>query len=89
MQRRLDPAAHGDGVPNAGIHIVSSSAAATLTVQNQAQNPFQTVFFSVHSKPQSSQVPVVDLVQSLKTGPFTAVRERSASTPIHQATIDR
>lgn len=47
------------------------------------------LFLSAHSKPQSSNVPVEDLIQSLKTGPFTAVRDGSASTPIHQATIDR
>ena len=48
-----------------------------------------TLFLSVHSKPQSANVPVGDLIQSLKTGPFTAVKGASASTPIQQATIDR
>lgn len=86
MQRRLDPAAHGDGVQNAGIHIVSSPPSPTTeSVPGLRTNQF----LSVHSKPQSSKVPVEDLIQTLKTGPFTVVRGGSASTPIHQATIDR
>ncbi|XP_011606709.1 transmembrane protease serine 4a isoform X1 [Takifugu rubripes] len=40
-------------------------------------------------KPRSSTVPVGDLIQSLKMGPFTAIRNELTSTPIHQATIDR
>ncbi|XP_008285232.1 transmembrane protease serine 4a isoform X1 [Stegastes partitus] len=41
------------------------------------------------NKPQSTNVRVDTLVSSLKIGPFTAVRSGTASTPIHQATIDR
>ncbi|XP_058489772.1 transmembrane protease serine 4a isoform X2 [Solea solea] len=40
-------------------------------------------------KPQSTNVPVNTLMSSLKTGPFTAVRPATRTTPIHQATIDR
>lgn len=89
MQRRLDPAAHGDHVQKAGIHIVSSPPPSTPRAQTHAQNQFLNWFSSVHSKPQSSKVPVEDLIQSLKTGPFTAVRGGSAFAPVHQATIDR
>ncbi|XP_029923578.1 transmembrane protease serine 4a [Myripristis murdjan] len=39
--------------------------------------------------PRSSTVPVQTLVSSLKTGPFTAIRPGTKTTPIHQATIDR
>lgn len=90
MQRRLDPAAHGDDVQKAGIHIVSSPPPPPFLqhTESQAQNQLNC-FSSVHSKPQSSKVPVEDLIQSLKAGPFTAVRGGSAFAPIHQATIDR
>ncbi|XP_070685953.1 transmembrane protease serine 4a [Pempheris klunzingeri] len=40
-------------------------------------------------KPQSTSVPVDALISSLKTGPFTAVRPGSTTTPLQQATIDR
>ncbi|CAF97474.1 unnamed protein product [Tetraodon nigroviridis] len=55
--------------------------------QQHTETACQTLGYTY--KPQSSKVPVEDLIQSLKTGPFTAIREGSASTPIHQATIDR
>lgn len=41
------------------------------------------------NQPRSTNVRVDALVSSLKTGPFTAIRPGTASTPIHQATIDR
>ncbi|KAG8002012.1 Transmembrane protease serine 4, partial [Nibea albiflora] len=41
------------------------------------------------NKPQSSSVRVDMLIPSMKTGPFTAVRPTTGTTPIHQATIDR
>ncbi|KAM7413079.1 hypothetical protein PAMA_020453 [Pampus argenteus] len=40
-------------------------------------------------KPHSSSVPVDTLIFSMKTGPFTAVRPATTTTPIHKATIDR
>ncbi|GLD57340.1 transmembrane protease serine 4-like protein [Lates japonicus] len=40
-------------------------------------------------KPRSTSVRVDTLISSLKTGPFTAVRPGTTSTPIHQATMDR
>ncbi|XP_051253076.1 transmembrane protease serine 4a isoform X3 [Dicentrarchus labrax] len=40
-------------------------------------------------KPRSTSVPVDKLIPSMKTGPFTAVRPGTTTTPIHQATIDR
>ncbi|XP_070761960.1 transmembrane protease serine 4a [Enoplosus armatus] len=40
-------------------------------------------------KPRSTSVPVDSLMSSMKTGPFTAVRPGTTSTPTHQATIDR
>ncbi|XP_043976577.1 transmembrane protease serine 4a isoform X2 [Gambusia affinis] len=39
--------------------------------------------------PTSNNVNVGSLPYPLKTGPFTAVRSGSGSTPVHQATIDR
>ncbi|XP_023153648.1 transmembrane protease serine 4a isoform X2 [Amphiprion ocellaris] len=41
------------------------------------------------NQPQSTNVRVDALVSSLKTGPFTAIRPGTTSTPIHQATVDR
>ncbi|XP_040902186.1 transmembrane protease serine 4a isoform X2 [Toxotes jaculatrix] len=41
------------------------------------------------NKPRSTSVPVDTLISSLKTGPFTAIRPGTTTTPIHQATIDR
>ncbi|KAM9853561.1 transmembrane protease serine 4a isoform 2-T2 [Aulostomus maculatus] len=40
-------------------------------------------------KPHSTNIPVNTLTSSLKNGPFTAVRAGTATTPTHQATIDR
>lgn len=40
-------------------------------------------------QPRSASVPVDILTSSLKTGPFTAVRPGTTTTPIHQATVDR
>lgn len=40
-------------------------------------------------QPHSASVPVDILTSSLKTGPFTAVRPGTTTTPIHQATVDR
>ncbi|KAK2847232.1 hypothetical protein Q5P01_010231 [Channa striata] len=40
-------------------------------------------------KPRSTNVTVSTLTSFLKTGPFTAVRPGTETTPIHQATIDR
>ncbi|XP_028274581.1 transmembrane protease serine 4a isoform X2 [Parambassis ranga] len=40
-------------------------------------------------KPSSTGVPVDTLMSFLKTGPFTAVRPGTETTPTHQATIDR
>lgn len=92
MQRWLDPAAHGSDVQKAGIHIVSSPPPPPPPLQHtesQAQNQFLNWFSYVCSKPQSSKVPVEDLIQSLKAGPFTVVKGGSAFAPLHQATIDR
>ncbi|KAM3616380.1 uncharacterized protein V6R79_017020 [Siganus canaliculatus] len=41
------------------------------------------------NNPRSSKVSVELLMSSMKTGPFTAVRPRTGTTPVHQATIDR
>ncbi|KAI3354273.1 hypothetical protein L3Q82_018809 [Scortum barcoo] len=41
------------------------------------------------AKPHSTDIPVNTLISSLNTGPFTAVRPGTTTTPIHQATIDR
>ncbi|XP_020494954.1 transmembrane protease serine 4a isoform X1 [Labrus bergylta] len=41
------------------------------------------------NKPKSTSVPVNTLLSSMKAGPFTAVRPKTTSTPLHQATIDR
>ncbi|KAM4589840.1 transmembrane protease serine 4a isoform 1-T1 [Fundulus diaphanus] len=41
------------------------------------------------NSPTSSKVEVSTLPSPLKTGPFAAVRTGSASTPVHQATINR
>ncbi|XP_062275555.1 transmembrane protease serine 4a isoform X1 [Scomber scombrus] len=41
------------------------------------------------NNPQSSNVPVDTLISAMKTGPFTAVRPATTTTPIHKATIDR
>ncbi|KAM4627914.1 transmembrane protease serine 4a isoform 2-T3 [Polymixia lowei] len=41
------------------------------------------------NKPRSTPVSVQTLISSLKTGPFTAIRPGTKTTPIHQATIDR
>nr|XP_046245094.1 transmembrane protease serine 4a isoform X3 [Scatophagus argus] len=40
-------------------------------------------------KPRSTSVPVDTLIPSLKTGPFTAVRPGTTTTPVHLATADR
>ncbi|XP_018549483.2 transmembrane protease serine 4a [Lates calcarifer] len=40
-------------------------------------------------KPHSTSVRVDTLISSMKTGPFTAVRTGTTTTPIHQATMDR
>ncbi|XP_044060093.1 transmembrane protease serine 4a isoform X2 [Siniperca chuatsi] len=40
-------------------------------------------------KPRSTSVPVDALISSLKTGPFTAIRPGTTTTPTHEATIDR
>ncbi|KAM9801609.1 transmembrane protease serine 4-like [Neosynchiropus ocellatus] len=40
-------------------------------------------------KPESTRVPVNSLKPSLKSGPFAALKSVSASTPVHQATIDQ
>ncbi|XP_044209042.1 transmembrane protease serine 4a isoform X1 [Thunnus albacares] len=40
-------------------------------------------------KPRSTSVPVNTLKVTMKTGPFTAVKPATTTTPIHQATIDR
>ncbi|XP_026233198.1 transmembrane protease serine 4a isoform X1 [Anabas testudineus] len=40
-------------------------------------------------KPLSTNVPVNSLASFLKTGPFTAVRPGTGTTPTHQATTDR
>ncbi|XP_010727919.3 transmembrane protease serine 4a isoform X2 [Larimichthys crocea] len=41
------------------------------------------------NNPQSSGVTVDKLIPSMKTGPFTAVRPMTGTTPIHEATMDR
>uniref|UniRef100_UPI0037E9951C transmembrane protease serine 4a n=1 Tax=Semicossyphus pulcher TaxID=241346 RepID=UPI0037E9951C len=41
------------------------------------------------NKPSSSKVSVSNLMSSMKSGPFTAVRPGTTTTPLHQATIDR
>ncbi|XP_061575357.1 transmembrane protease serine 4a isoform X2 [Cololabis saira] len=41
------------------------------------------------NKPYSTSVQVVNIMSSLKSGPFAAVRAGTASTPTHQATTDR
>lgn len=40
------------------------------------------------NNPQSTTVPVTSLIQSMRNGPFTAVRTGTGNTPIHQATMD-
>ncbi|XP_030007036.1 transmembrane protease serine 4a isoform X1 [Sphaeramia orbicularis] len=40
-------------------------------------------------KPRSKNIRVDTLTTTMKTGPFTAIRTGSGTTPIHQATIDR
>ncbi|XP_071351875.1 transmembrane protease serine 4a isoform X2 [Trachinotus anak] len=52
----------------------------TLTACNQLGYTYE---------PRSTSVRVDTLISSLKTGPFTAIRPGTATTPIHQATIDR
>lgn len=44
---------------------------------------------SLDSNPQSKTVPVASLIQSLRKGPFTAVRPGTGNTPVAQATMDR
>lgn len=39
--------------------------------------------------PRSTYIQVSDLISSLKTGPFTAIRPGTTTTPTYQATIDR
>lgn len=52
-------------------------------------NDLKLPSFCLNSKPHSKSVPVDTLILSMKTGPFTAVRPATSTTPIHQATIDR
>lgn len=45
--------------------------------------------FCLDSNPRSTYIQVSDLISSLKTGPFTAIRPGTTTTPTYQATIDR
>ncbi|KAM6987380.1 transmembrane protease serine 4a isoform 2-T2 [Tautogolabrus adspersus] len=63
----------------------------TVCSDNWTQQHTQTACkqLGYTNKPKSTNVPVNNLLSSMKTGPFTAVRSGTTTTPLHQATIDR
>lgn len=92
--RRLDSATHSDGVQAAGIHTVSwrplwwkiNCCWANPSVKWRQSRSLSSL--SLDSNPESTTLPVAGLIQSLRNGPFSAVRSGSSKTPIHQATMD-
>lgn len=60
-----------------------------MAVLFQLKWRFASYPFYLDSKPHSTNVPVDTLINTLKTGPFTAVRPGTTTTPLHHATIDR